>query len=134
MHKNIKIKVSLLILSLFFNGCTKSDFELKQMCSQYIDKYQNIVDDEMEWRQAPPNDIWVQLKGVFYSKKHNTCIAIIERTYKFGIDGEGPDTVQNYFDALTGNSIDTSQYFKNVEFRDIDEQYTHIFDDLDLIE
>lgn len=107
--------ISLLILVLLLSGCAESDFELKKQCSQYIDKYQKEVDEEMEWRRASPDNITVYFDGVYFSKKFDTCVAVkktINPSIKGIIEYYDTDQIMSYTDALTGEIIKAEDIVK----------------------
>jgi len=74
---------SLLLSACGFNWGEKSDlFQKKQECAKYI----NILESKAEKEEKELNDRWViydeTLNRIFYSKKKNTCIALIT-THRF---------------------------------------------------
>lgn len=86
-----------IVSSLFFSGCGKSDFEFKKECANY-----NSVEQE-RMREEWPSKPTVVFNGIFYSRTLETCVS---EWFIYDLWDSGLDEMYVFYDVLTENRLE----------------------------
>lgn len=97
------ISILFCVFTVIITGCT-SDLALKEKCANYISTAQGEVEKANAARYGDYS-VTTSFDGVLYSKKLNTCVAII-KTYNSTLKNAGINPLSvSYKDMLTGQYI-----------------------------
>jgi len=112
LDMNLMKKIALfLLITTLLAGCQFEDFALKEKCGQFVKGAIELVETSNKNASVSDGSINYYFKGVYYSRKFNTCVSVSESKV-YDVKNGSSVTLTFFRDELTGNLIQNNEIYE----------------------